>query len=88
LDPLIIINYINSNGSGQIHPPGEGEAHNDMDVDGDGQVSPLDILLVINALNQTTGDAEGEQSGTNSNGNPTPVEFPDPLGLRKSRRWN
>jgi VCBS repeat-containing protein len=86
LDPLIIINYINSNGSGQIQPPGEGEAHNDMDVDGDGQVSPLDILLVINALNQTTGDAEGEQSGTNSNGNPAPVEFPDPLGLRKSRR--
>ena len=86
LDPLIIINYINSNGSGQIQPPGEGEAHNDMDVDGDGQVSPLDILLVINALNQTTGDAEGELSGTNSNGNPAPVEFPDPLGLRKSRR--
>jgi hypothetical protein len=79
LDPLIIINYINSNGSGQIPPPGEGEGHNDMDVDGDGQVSPLDILLVINALNQSTGEAEGEYSGTGS-------DLQDPLRLRKPRR--
>ncbi len=86
LDPLIIINYINTNGSGQIPPPGEGEEHNDMDVDGDGQVSPLDILLVINALNQNTGDAEGEQPQTGSNGTPAPIDLLDPLGLKKSRR--
>ncbi|MFM8400461.1 MAG: dockerin type I domain-containing protein, partial [Pirellula sp.] len=59
---------------------------NDMDVDGDGQVSPLDILLVINALNQNTGDAEGEQSQIGSNGTPAPIDLLDPLGRRKSRR--
>jgi hypothetical protein len=57
---LIIINYINTKGSGQIKPPSEGEASNDFDVDGDGQVTPLDILIVINALNQSSAAAEGE----------------------------
>ena len=60
LDPLIIIDYINTKGSGQIKPPSEGEASNDFDVDGDGQVTPLDILIVINALNQSSAAAEGE----------------------------
>ena len=102
LDPLIIINYINTKGSGQIKPPSEGEASNDFDVDGDGQVTPLDILLVINALNQSAA-AEGEAPLRDSR--PTAVPPPilpvlpgirpqaaplsdtdDPLGLRKSRR--
>jgi hypothetical protein len=102
LDPLIIINYINTKGSGPIKPPSEGEASNDFDVDGDGQVTPLDILLVINALNQSAA-AEGEAPLRDSR--PTAVPPPilpvlpgirpqaaplsdtdDPLGLRKSRR--
>lgn len=86
LDPLVIINYINSNGSGQIKPPGEGEAHNDLDVDGDGQVSPLDILIVINALNHASGDAEGEKSPDKASSTPTPVDIDDPLGLKKPKR--
>lgn len=86
LDPLVIINYINSNGSGRIRPPGEGEAHIDLDVDGDGQVSPLDILIVINALNQPSGGAEGENNPGSQAGSPPPSDIEDPLGLKKPRR--
>ena len=69
LDPLIIINHINSSGIGPIEEPGEGEgALPDVDVDGDGEVTPIDILILINKLNQqneeefgsSEGDAEGE----------------------------
>ena len=50
LDPLIIVNYINSHGPGTIRPEGEGPTPH-MDVDGDGVVSPLDILVLINMIN-------------------------------------
>lgn len=50
LDPLIIVNYINSHGPGMITPEGEGPTPH-MDVDGDGSVSPLDILVLINMIN-------------------------------------
>ena len=94
LDPLIIIDYLNRNGSGQITPPGEGEARNDLDVDGDGQVSPLDILIVINALNHAFSEAEGENgtsdssgdSGMGDSGTLAPLDPEDPLGLRKAKR--
>ena len=80
LDPLIIINYINTKGSGQIKPPSEGEASNDFDVDGDGQVTPLDILIVINALNQSSAAAEGEAPLRDSR--PTAVPPPIVPGTR------
>jgi hypothetical protein len=51
LDPLIIVNYINSHGPGILPSNGEGEAVGNLDVDGDGKVSPLDILIIINQLN-------------------------------------
>ena len=86
LDPLIIIDYLNRNGSGQITPPGEGEARNDLDVDGDGQVSPLDILIVINALNHAYSDAEGEDGTADPSGSLAPLDPEDPLGLRKAKR--
>ncbi len=62
LDPLILINYINDNGTGPIEQPGEGEGRlPDLDVDGDGKVTPLDILILINKLNQQAeAEAEGE----------------------------
>lgn len=64
LDPLVIINYLNSHGSGNIQPAGEGESPGDLDVNGDGIVSPLDILIVINTLNQgVQGEGEGEAVG-------------------------
>lgn len=86
LDPLVIINYLNSHGSGQIKPPGEGESHTDLDVDGDGQVSPLDILIVINALNNASADAEGETASGGATSSPTPLDLDDPLGLKKPKR--
>ncbi len=52
LDPLVLINYINSRGVGPIEKPGEGEdSLPDLDVDGDGEISPIDILILINKLN-------------------------------------
>jgi hypothetical protein len=79
LDPLIIINYINSNGSGAIQSPGEGESLGDLDVDGDGRVSPLDILIVINTLNQgANGEGEGVVGGVRK-----PVAAPLPEGKLK-----
>ncbi len=60
LDPLILINYINNNGTGPIEQPGEGEGRlPDLDVDGDGKVTPLDILILINKLNEQA-EAEGQ----------------------------
>ncbi|QDT09369.1 dockerin type I domain-containing protein [Planctomycetes bacterium K23_9] len=47
LDALIIINYINENGVGEITNV---EPRFNFDVNGDGVVSPLDILLVLNEL--------------------------------------
>ncbi|MFN9984955.1 MAG: dockerin type I domain-containing protein [Pirellula sp.] len=64
LDPLTIINYINTNGPGVVKPRGEGESYGDLDVDGDGKVSPLDILIIINAMNRPVLDGSGEGSGS------------------------
>ncbi len=61
LDPLVLINYINNNGTGPIEQPGEGEGRlPDLDVDGDGRITPLDILILINKLNEQA-EAEGEE---------------------------
>lgn len=69
LDPLIIVNYINSHGPGVIRPEGEGPTPH-MDVDGDGVVSPLDILVLINLINSgsanlpsSSGDGNDASSG-------------------------
>lgn len=64
LDPLTIINYINTNGPGVVKPRGEGESYGDLDVDGDGKVSPLDILIIINAMNRPVLEGSGEGSGS------------------------
>jgi len=67
LDPLIIINHINKNGSGPIIGNGEGEGSiPNIDVDGDGEVTPLDILILINRLNG--------QNNQPVNNNPDSVE--------------
>lgn len=75
LDPLVIINYLNSHGSGSIESEGEGESPGDLDVNGDGVVSPLDILIVINTLNQ---GVQGEGEGATGEGNkPVAAPLPD-----------
>jgi hypothetical protein len=61
---LTIINYINTNGPGVVKPRGEGESYGDLDVDGDGKVSPLDILIIINAMNRPVINGSGEGSGS------------------------
>jgi hypothetical protein len=71
LDPLIIINHINSHGSGPIERA-EGEAGGDLDVDGDGRVSPLDILIVINAINAARYELDGKEGSSNAGGGPPP----------------
>jgi Calx-beta domain/Dockerin type I domain/SdrD B-like domain len=62
VDALLIINDLNANGSHAVGnsviaglrtaPDGTGESSNDpLDINGDGMVSPVDALLVINQLN-------------------------------------
>ncbi|MEI8213852.1 MAG: dockerin type I domain-containing protein [Planctomycetota bacterium] len=69
LDPLIIVNYINSHGPGYLPSNGEGEAIGNLDVDGDGKVSPLDILIIINQLNhQSVTPAGGGRSNSSGSG--------------------
>ncbi|MBI2480469.1 MAG: hypothetical protein HYV60_18130, partial [Planctomycetia bacterium] len=61
LDALIVINYINANGTGPL--PAAGPANgNKVDTNGDGSVTPIDVLLIVNALNTAIVSAEGESS--------------------------
>lgn len=64
LDPLIIVNHINSHGPGVIRPEGEGPTPY-MDVDGDGVVSPLDILVLINIINSGSANPPSSPGGGN-----------------------
>jgi hypothetical protein len=50
IDVLILINQINSQGSGTN--PLEGELGRRIDIDGDGHVSPIDVLILINVINR------------------------------------
>ena len=61
LDALLVINYLNSAGSG---PVPTGDPFPFYDVNGDNFVSPVDVLLVIRELNNRRGNVggEGEQS--------------------------
>ena len=58
-DALIVINYLNTFGSGLLPAPPVVLAGM-IDVSGNGLVSPLDALLVINYLNRQRGLGEGE----------------------------
>jgi hypothetical protein len=59
LDALLVINYLNNVGGGNV-PAGNPPPF--IDVSGDNQISPVDALIVINKLNQR-GSGEGEASG-------------------------
>lgn len=77
LDPLIIVNYINSHGPGVIRPEGEGPTPH-MDVDGDGVVSPLDILVLINIINSGSANSPTSPgSGSDSNSGDDSLEDPE-----------
>ncbi|MEQ1829468.1 MAG: Ig-like domain-containing protein [Pirellula sp.] len=59
LDALVVINRLNTEGTGSLaNKPGPNDHSSYVDVDGDNSLSPLDALAVINALN--TGEGVGE----------------------------
>ena len=68
LDALIVINYINANGTGPLPsvPPEElgldCRRRPRVDTNGDGSVTPIDVLLIVNALNNPASQLEGESS--------------------------
>jgi hypothetical protein len=60
-DALLVINYLNTIGSGPVDPtapPNSGL----LDTNQDNSVSPIDALLIINDINQQAARGEGEQS--------------------------
>lgn len=56
-DVLLVVNYLNSRGSGVIS--GEAPAAH-FDVNNDGMITPLDCLITINYLNGLPASGEGE----------------------------
>ncbi len=56
LDALVIINRINSQGSGSLAGQVPGDTRSFVDVDNDNNLSPLDALVVINAINNGEGE--------------------------------
>ena len=59
LDALLVINYINANGTGVLPPVPSADDHF-IDTNGDGSVTPIDVLRIVNFLNSATVLAEGE----------------------------
>ncbi len=55
LDALLIVNYLNTYGPGEV---GFGDPGYGYDVNGDGAVTALDALLIVNELNQLESSAE------------------------------
>ncbi len=52
LDVLLVINYLNEQGSGPLpEPTGDFAPPPYLDVDGDGHVTPRDVIVLINCLN-------------------------------------
>ena len=80
-DALIIINYINSHGFGEIE---HGDPNFDYDVNGDGRVTPADALAIINyitLINSTS--SSGTVGGENPRGEQIEAS-PDPDAIADS----
>jgi hypothetical protein len=60
VDVLLIINYINTHGSGPLPAPGPNSPPPYLDVNADDEVAPVDVLLVINWINSQTAGGSGE----------------------------
>ena len=79
LDALILINYINSYGTGPIRGKGpiggSGEGETWIDVNGDGIISPLDVLIIVNWLNRQ------RIAGLNGSGEDSLSPSSSPVGL-------
>ncbi len=63
LDPLIIINDINANGSRLLQSPGTPNPPPYLDPDGNGRVEPRDVIVTIEFINND-GGGEGDGEST------------------------
>jgi Cadherin domain/Putative Ig domain/Metallo-peptidase family M12B Reprolysin-like len=63
-DVLVIINSINSKQQGKLPFPRPASTlgQSDLDADGDGFLTPLDVLVIVNFLNGASSNGEGESS--------------------------
>ena len=61
LDALVVINRLNSQGSGTLTGQVPIDTNNFVDADNDDRLSPLDALIVINAINNGEGVGEKAQ---------------------------
>ena len=63
-DVLVVINAINSNQQGKLPSPRPASTlgQSDLDADGDGFLTPLDVLVIVNFLNGASSSGEGESS--------------------------
>ena len=68
IDALLIINRINTQGSGPLPPPNGSAPPPFYDSNGDNQISPIDALLVINFLNNPTAEGESVLADTTNVG--------------------
>lgn len=81
-DFTLVLDFLNSQGSGGL-PPAEAPTHR-VDCDFDGNAAPIDALLVINHLKSLAAAGEGEAEGASGEaeistlawiGEPTPSSF-------------
>lgn len=63
-DVLVVINASNSKQLGKLPSPRPASTleQSDLDADGDGFLTPLDVLVIVNFLNGASGSGEGESS--------------------------
>jgi hypothetical protein len=61
---LVLVNAFNKNPSGALPTPRSSDSLDepDVDVDGDGQLTPLDVLAVVNKINGGGASGEGLDS--------------------------
>ena len=85
LDALVVINRLNSQGSGSLAGQAPTDINSFVDTDNDNFLSPLDALVVINAIN--SGEGVGERAevrykffSVNADGT-AGTELPDPRPL-------
>jgi len=82
LDALVVINRLNSQGSGSLSGQTRNDTNSFVDTDNDNRLSPLDALVVINAINNGEGAGELAQIrykffSVNADGT-AGAELPDP----------
>jgi hypothetical protein len=87
-DALVVINAINSRLLGKLPFPRPASTldQSDVDVDGDGFLNPLDVLVIVNYLNRNSrpGSGEGESTDSEKIAQPSPVFYSDLVKSEKT----